>query len=253
MILHGAGSRGRDGRTLFLLHGAGGDHRLWGDVQSRLEAAGTAAVALDLAGHGRSGGPARDTVEASADDVEETAEALQVGEWAVAGHSLGGAVALTLAARHAPGLRGAGVVSSGARLPVDPMILRGTIEAFPCTVENLARFCFARGTPENLRRDAVRFMAEAGPRALHADFTACAGYAVSPALLETIRVPVEVVCGEADVLTPVALSEEVAGAVPGARLSRLAGCGHMPLVEAPGELCEALAALWKRSFPEAPP
>ncbi len=253
MILHGAGSRGRDGRTLFLLHGAGGDHRLWGDVQSRLEAAGTAAVALDLAGHGRSGGPARDTVEASADDVEETAEALRVGEWAVAGHSLGGAVALTLAARHAPGLRGAGVVSSGARLPVDPMILRGTIEAFPCTVENLARFCFARGTPENLRRDAVRFMAEAGPRALHADFTACAGYAVSPALLETIRVPVEVVCGEADVLTPVALSEEVAGAVPGARLSRLAGCGHMPLVEAPGELCEALAALWKRSFPEAPP
>ncbi len=253
MILHGVGSPGRDGRTLVLLHGAGGDHRLWGDVQSRLEAAGISALALDLAGHGRSGGPARDTVEASADDVEETVAALRVGEWAVAGHSLGGAVALTLAARHPPGLRGAAVVSSGARLPVDPMILRGTIDAFSCTVENLARFCFAKGTPENVWRDAARSMAEVGPRTLHADFTACAGYAVPPTRLESIRVPVEVVCGDADVLTPTALSEEVVGAVPGARLARLTGCGHMPLVEAPVELCEALAALWKRSFPEAAP
>jgi pimeloyl-ACP methyl ester carboxylesterase len=253
VILQGAGNSGQDGRTLVLIHGAGGDHRLWGDVQSRLEAAGVPAVALDLAGHGRSGEPARDTVAASADDVEETVATWRVGEWAVAGHSLGGAVALTLAARHAPGLRGAAVVSSGARLPVDPMILRGTIEAFSCTVENLARFCFARGTPENLRRDAARLMAEAGPRTLHADFTACAGYAVPPALLASVRIPVEVVCGEADVLTPVALSEEVAGAVPGARLSRLAGCGHMPPVEAPGELCEALTALWERSFAEAAP
>jgi pimeloyl-ACP methyl ester carboxylesterase len=59
---------------------------------------------------------------------------------------------------------------------------------------------------------------------------------------------VAVVCGDADVLTPMALSEELAAAIPGATLTRLACVGHTPLIEAPGPLGEALAGLWRRCF-----
>ncbi len=240
------------GRALVLVHGAGGNHALWGPVRAELRRRRVPAVAVDLPGHGRTPGPGNDRVDAYAAFVADAVAGLGIATWAVAGHSLGGAIALTLGIRPPPGLRGVGAVSTGARLPVDPMILRGTREAFACTVENLARFCFARGTPETVWRPAADTMAAVGPDVLHDDFAACDRYGLGDADLGRVRLPVEVVCGEADVLTPLPLSEELARKIPGARLTRIPGSGHMPLLEAPGAVAEALARLWERAAgPEA--
>ncbi|GAB4272487.1 MAG: alpha/beta hydrolase [Deferrisomatales bacterium] len=242
------GKADAQGRALLLVHGAGGSHALWGLVVQELRRRGIPAVALDLPGHGRSGGEPRTTVEAYARDVEEAAGRLGAARYVAVGHSMGGAVVLTLGARRAPGLAGVGAVSTGARLPVDPMILRGAREAFQCTVENLARFCFAQGTPEEIWRDAARTLAAAGPGVLYADFTACDGFSLGDEELARVEVPVEVVCGTVDVLTPLRLSEELAARLPRAHLTRLEGCGHMPLIEAPQRLGEALGRLWDRAF-----
>jgi len=236
------------GRALVLVHGAGGDHKLWGEVHSRLCSSGVPALALDLPGHGRSKGPARDTVEGCAEAVEETLAAAGVQRYAVAGHSLGGAIALQLAARGAPGLAGIAAVSTGAKLYVDPMILKGTLRNFECTVENVVRHCFPRGTPEAMWRPAAAAMATTQPEVLHADFLACSGYGVGDPELAEIQIPVEVVCGEADIMTPLPLSEELAAKIPGAQLTRIPRCGHMPLIEAPELLAAALVSMWHRAF-----
>lgn len=57
--------------------------------------------------------------------------------------------------------------------------------------------------------------------------------------LAGIRVPTLVAVGEADVLTPPELSEEIAAGIPRAVFHRIPGCGHLPPMEAP----EATAAL----------
>lgn len=237
-----------EGRALVLIHGAGGDHELWGEVHTLLRASGVPALALDLPGHGRSEGPACITVAECAHAVEETLASAGARRYAVAGHSLGGAIALTLALRRPPGLAGIAAVSTGARLYVDPMILKGTLRNFACTVENVARHCFARGTAEALWRRAAEAMATTGPEVLHADFAACAGYAVGDPELGGIQVPVELVCGEVDIMTPLPLSEELAGKIPGARLTRIPGCGHMPLMETPEPLADVLVRLWGRAL-----
>lgn len=246
----GSGDTGE--RALVLVHGAGGEARLWGTVERRLRAAGVPSLALDLPGHGLAAGPGRDSVGAYADYLETALGQAGIRQYAVAGHSLGGAIALTLAVREPPGLRGIGAVSTGARLPVDPMILKGILAAFSCTVENLARFCFARGSAEELLRQAARTMAAPGPEVVHGDFAACAAYGLSDRELTGIGVPAEVVCGDLDILTPPALSEELAAKVPGARLTRIPGCGHMPLLETPEALAAALVRLWDRCFGEGP-
>lgn len=51
--------------------------------------------------------------------------------------------------------------------------------------------------------------------------------------LPRIGVPTLVACGTADALTPPALAEEMAAAIPGARLALLPGCGHLPPMEDP--------------------
>ncbi|MFU8855637.1 MAG: alpha/beta fold hydrolase [Deferrisomatales bacterium] len=253
MTMFLAGRPDAQGRALVLVHGAGGDHKLWGAVFRRLRTRRIPALAVDLPGHGRSPGPGRASVAAYGRDLTGLLEEQGVREHALAGHSLGGAIALWLAAVRAPGLRGLGAVSTGARLPVDPTILKGMLQAFSCTVENLARFCFAKGTPEETWREAATTMAAAGPVVLHGDFAACAAYGVSDEELSGLRVPAEVVCGEADILTPMPLSEELAQAIPGAQLTRIPRCGHMPLLEAPDALADALLRLWERSFPALPP
>jgi pimeloyl-ACP methyl ester carboxylesterase len=59
--------------------------------------------------------------------------------------------------------------------------------------------------------------------------------------LPGIAVPTLVGVGEADVLTPPELAEEMATLIPGAQLVRFPGCGHLPTMEDPAAVRDALA------------
>ena len=58
--------------------------------------------------------------------------------------------------------------------------------------------------------------------------------------LPGLRLPTVVAVGEADALTPPELAAEIAAAIPGARLLRIPGCGHLPPMEAPEAVTELL-------------
>lgn len=60
--------------------------------------------------------------------------------------------------------------------------------------------------------------------------------------LPGIRVPTLVACGDADALTRPALHDEMAALIPGARRLSFPGCGHLPTMEAPELVRDALAA-----------
>lgn len=60
--------------------------------------------------------------------------------------------------------------------------------------------------------------------------------------LRHVDVPTLVLCGREDELTPLDCSEEMAAAIPGARLVVLPGCGHMATLERPDEVNDALRA-----------
>jgi pimeloyl-ACP methyl ester carboxylesterase len=49
-----------------------------------------------------------------------------------------------------------------------------------------------------------------------------------------------VLCGAQDLLTPPALHEEMAAAIPGARLHVVSDCGHLSTLERPEEVTAAL-------------
>ncbi|MFN0039654.1 MAG: alpha/beta fold hydrolase [Burkholderiales bacterium] len=61
--------------------------------------------------------------------------------------------------------------------------------------------------------------------------------------LREVRVPTLVLCGRQDQLTPLDNSEEVAAAIPGATLVVIEECGHMSTLEKPAEVNAALR-LW---------
>ena len=59
--------------------------------------------------------------------------------------------------------------------------------------------------------------------------------------LPRIKCPTIVVCGRDDAATPLALSQEIAAAIPGARLEVVEQCGHLVTMEKPAETTAILA------------
>ncbi len=86
--------------TIVFVHGAANDHSVWA-LQSRYFAHhGYNVLAVDLPGHGRSGGEALASIEAIADWLAALLDALGVERAALVGHSMGSLAALDAAARH---------------------------------------------------------------------------------------------------------------------------------------------------------
>lgn len=89
------------GPALVLLHGAAGSWTTWTPLLAAAERCGmplTDVVAIDLPGWGDSPGPVP-TPGSMAAIVADVARALGYAQWHLLGHSLGGAVALDVAAR----------------------------------------------------------------------------------------------------------------------------------------------------------
>jgi len=81
---------------------------------------------------------------------------------------------------------------------------------------------------------------EVGKEAFVREERAIMSRADSRALLPSIAVPALVLCGRQDALTPLARHEEMAGAIPGARLEVIEDCGHLSTLERPAEVSAAL-------------
>jgi len=95
------------------------------------------------------------------------------------------------------------------------------------------------GTP--LAQEVMAMAERVGAAAFLRQQRAIMGRPDSRPDLPGIAVPALVACGAADLLTPPHLHDEMAALIPGARRFNFEGCGHLPAMEAPRAVAEALA------------
>jgi pimeloyl-ACP methyl ester carboxylesterase len=105
------GRSGTAGPPILLLHGLGGTRRAWDRVAPSLRP--LPVLALDARGHGESADGRGYSLEACADDAATALDALGLSRVLAVGHSWGGAVALTLAARHRERVLGVVAIDGG--------------------------------------------------------------------------------------------------------------------------------------------
>ncbi len=155
-------SRGPDaGPALLLVHGAGGTRLHWPAELRRLS--GATVYTLDLPGHGRSGGTGCDTIGGYAEVVGCFLRVVGTGALVVVGHSMGGAIAQTLALDSADSVAGGLVlVATGAQLRVASAILEGIPSDFEGTAELITGLAWS---PEaSLGSDRTRARGASGNR-----------------------------------------------------------------------------------------
>jgi len=225
---------------LVLLHAFPLDAGLWSGVVPELSAERT-VVTPEFPGLGNAGPQPGASVDGFADAVAERIADLPGGRAAVGGLSLGGYVALALAARHPD--RVAALVLSNTRAEPDTEEAAAGRHASAAQVRTEGLAPFLDGfvprmvAPGDLAAlHAVRAIADAqDPEAVAGALEALAGRADRRPDLAAMRMPALVIAGSEDGLTPPALSEAMVAALPDARLHVVEGAGHLTALERPEE------------------
>ena len=236
--------------SIVWLHGAGMDHSVW-TLQARAKPFHDRnSLAVDLPGHGRSGGEAAATIARSAAWVVRLLDRLGIGQATLAGHSMGALIALETAAT-APGrVEGLALLGAAPRMPVHPGLLAAAAQDLPRAAAMIADWGIGAsakltggGTPGvSLATSARRLLEASRPGVLAADLSACNTYADGEARAAAVSCPTLVICGAQDRMTPARQGQKLGGMIGGARIVTVPAAGHMMMLERPKPVLEALVA-----------
>jgi len=196
-----------------LFHGYGGNSRWWARNLAPLASRYT-VYALDLPDFGASRMAGRYTFRRTIDGIATWIEAQHLGPAAIVGHSMGGHLALLLAARHPVHVR-ALVLIAPSGLPLERTLLGLARDAFLSRAAGDMRF-----TPI-----VVGGVLRADPRALWQAVREIQRIDVRPHLAD-LAVPTLILWGDQDRLLPVANARVLSAAIPGAQVRIVQGGTH---------------------------
>ncbi|WKZ36417.1 MAG: alpha/beta hydrolase [Anaerolineales bacterium] len=237
---------------IILIHGAGGTYLSWPPQIRRL--AGEKIYAPDLPGHGQSEGTGRRSIEEYAGAVINFMDAENIQDAALAGISMGSAIALMLALKHPKRMAGLVLIGGGAKMPVAKNTLEtiGNPDTFDAAVEFVNSSFFSPTASPDLIRLSRQGLLKTDPSVLLGDFLACNQFDATSRLSE-IRIPTLVLCGEKDKMMPPKFSGFLRDSVSNARLHLVPSAGHMLQLEKPDIVADLLKKFMDEfALPSAP-
>ncbi len=244
--------------TVVLIHGVLNDHSVW-ILQSRyLAHHGFNVLAVDLPGHGRSGGEAPRSVQEAAAFVAQLLDAAGVQQAALVGHSWGSLIALQAAADLKDRISHAVLVGTAFPMKVSPALIEASLNE-PMKALKMVNV-FSRATlaapPSALGPGTWVYGASMalGRRVLasnpkvnifHRGFVACDSYDQGLQAMAAVTCPVLFVLGERDQMTPPKAAKSLIDqATATGKTYRVVNVpmGHHQMTESPEETLKAMHA-----------
>jgi pimeloyl-ACP methyl ester carboxylesterase len=224
------------GQALILLHGAGSNGHAW---HYQYEHLGNrhSPIALDLPGHGRSSGvEALRTVEEYAAFSLAFLDTLKLDSVVVAGHSMGGAIAMELALLHPARVKALVLIATAAQFNIP----KERIETWRGVTMGRASQPFNNdgyspktiATKPDIIREGWGEQIQTDPRVRWGDLVACAAVDLRDRI-SRIEKPALILGGADDSITPIADSEFLGARIKGAHLEVIPDAGHRLTTERP--------------------
>lgn len=227
--------------TVVLVHGAAMDHSVWVYHTRYFMHVGRSVVALDLPGHGRSGGKPLTSIEDMAAWLLRALDALGVQDAALAGHSMGALVALEAAGRAPARVSRLALLGAAFPMPVSDLLLNAAKADAPEARDMMmiwghgpaAQYGANPVAGIHIVNFATRLLEKAQPGLLYADLKACNDYAHGLAAAAEVRARATLICGTDDRMTPVPAAKQFAAAIANAQIATIPGSGHIMMSEQP--------------------
>ena len=230
------------------LHGAGLDHSVWALLSRWFAHHGWNVLAPDLPGHGRSQGEPLQSIGAMADWTAALIATTNARAVRLVGHSMGSLIALETAARHPQTITGLGLIGTAAAMPVSAELLNAARADDHAAIDMVS--IWGHGMRATLGGSLIpglwmlggaeRLLERTGSGVLFNDLAACNEYRDALSSAAKVRVPVTLILGERDLMTPAKAGKALAATFPSARVVILKGAGHLLMSERPDEVLEAL-------------
>lgn len=232
--------------ALVFLHYFGGSSRAWTKVIERLSNEHR-CIAPDLRGFGDSDAPVADyKLSDSAGDVAALIEALQLERYILVGHSMGGKIALSFAAKQPRGLESLILVAPSPPtpepIPEDERARLLATHGERRAAEETLRKITAHPLPADLFETVIEDNLRSSKQAWRAWLEDESRADIS-ASVPDIAVPTLIVSGAADQAIPTMLLErEVVPRIKRARITVVPDAGHLLPLEVPQLLAELIRA-----------
>lgn len=238
--------------TLLLLAGMLNDERVWQPVAQRLSAVCDVRMAHF---------PAQETITQMAHDAWQLVADLPSDQpLALAGFSMGGYVLQQMLAEPQRGVQAVALIDSSIRPETEASRANRlkTLQAiegnFAALVEQVARWSThpSRHGDEAFMGVVKTMLTEVGSKTAASQTRAIAARGDHGALMRQLQLPVLIVCGRQDKVTPPQLSQEAADQMPQAQLHWLEETGHMSPLEQTAQLAELMTQWLARLAPTDP-
>lgn len=263
--------------TYFLVHGIGASLDFWVTIVPLL-AASSRTIAVDIPGFGRSSSPEDGfTVETAAARILTLAEALNVQNGILVGHSLGAFIALRVAALEPTRFQRMILVSGTLKRVLEAIQQPETVFRHPSFTINVSMYIAAGNLPlkkhlasiirhsSTLRSIALKTWvghpSEVDFNAVVAALSNDGGLGVAQTLkaarkvnyeelLRGVKQPVDLVWGAKDSLINEADVEYVSHILHVDRRLVIPDCGHLPMIESPFALAQFVSSWQERRTPK---
>ncbi len=246
-----AGRPGQVAGTLLLLHAFPLNARMW-EPQLDLAAGGWRVIAPHFRGFdGASINPESTTMGDYVGNIVDLLDGLHVHDAVVGGLSMGGYAALGLFRRAPQYVRA--LVLADTKAPGDTADAKQSREQMIALARERGAAAVADQMVPKLLGETTRreqpvlvehvrsLIAGNTPQAIEGGLRALMSREDSTPLLPKIHVPVLIIVGDEDGVTPPPLSEDMQRGIPGAELVRIPGAGHLSSLEQPGPFNAAVA------------
>jgi pimeloyl-ACP methyl ester carboxylesterase len=242
-------------KEIIFIHGSGDNGRIWRSQTAYLQSSPSLSPlhvhAIDLPGHGQRPDtlPATVTVQDYARAVYEIMnDELHLPHAIIAGHSLGGAIALSMALTYPQNMQGLILIGTGARLKVAPALLEATRQTPEAARSMLAEWSML---PQNIPTTwpAIASDQQSDQSSmLYRDLAACNAFDCMDRLYE-IQKPALILCGAQDRLTPVKYSEYLHRHLANSTLQIIDQAGHYVMREQP-DAVNGNIETWLQQLPD---
>ena len=235
------------GVPLVLIHGFPLDGSIWQEVIPFLETQFDLIVP-DLRGFGSSGSVDEScTMTSMGDDLAGLLDHLGIGKVALAGHSMGGYVALAFARKYPKRVSSLALVSSQAAGDSEER-KQGRYKMAEEVAQNgvgvVADAMAAKlSAVDRVQTFVLDLITRQSRTALICALRAMAEREDLVQALPAFRFPILLLHGDSDALIPIERAREIKSIVATAQLVEMTGVGHMPMMEAAARTAEALSLL----------
>lgn len=234
---------------ILFVHGFPYDHSMWNSQISELKSK-YQCITYDIRGLGDS--PPSDgqfTIESFVDDLETIIEELKLNKPVLCGLSMGGYIALRAVERMEEKFSGLILCDTKSEADGNETKLRRSAGIKKINMEGIKKFvsdfvptCFSKESINNSKEYSVMLKRalENDPVAVKGCLLAMAGRTDTTGYLEKIKIPVLVICGEKDSLSPPESMRELAGKIKESEFVLIPEAAHMTPVENPKAVNDAI-------------